>query len=143
VIRSASLPLDGYDELLHESISEGYNMLRRLIDDWQVGSNRFSRTGELLLAACSQGRLVGICGRNIDPYSHQPRVGRVRHLYVRLPARRQGIGRDLVRAVIADASAHFDTMYVRAPAAAFPFYQAMGFERVVHDAFATHRLTLR
>jgi GNAT superfamily N-acetyltransferase len=142
-LRSAILPIDSYDELLHESIADGHSMLRRLIDDWQAGSNRFSRMGELLLSAHRSGRLVGICGRNIDPYSNQPRVGRVRHLYVQREARRQGIGRDLVRAIIADAATHFNTMHVRAPAAAFPFYRAMGFERIDHDEFATHRLRLR
>jgi GNAT superfamily N-acetyltransferase len=142
-LRPATLPLDGFDELLAESLGDGHDMLQHLSQDWQAGSNRFSRTGELLLSAYSGARLVGVCGRNIDPYSTQPRIGRVRRLYVRRDARRLGIGRDLVHAIIANAHAYFDAIHVRAPAEVFPFYQAMGFERVEHDAFATHRLVLR
>jgi hypothetical protein len=55
-LRSAILPIDDCDELLHESIADGHNMLRRLIDDWQAGSNRFSRLGELLLSAHRSGQ---------------------------------------------------------------------------------------
>ena len=140
-LRSAILPVEGFDVLLQESIAEGYDMLRRLIDDWEADRNRFSRLGERLLSAHKRGRLVGICGRSIDPYTEGPRIGRVRRLYVRREARRQGVGRDLLGAIIADADAHFDKMHVRAPAAAFSFYRAMGFERLDRDPFATHRLT--
>jgi hypothetical protein len=28
------------------------------------------------------GKLVGVCGLNRDPFSQQPRAGRIRHLYV-------------------------------------------------------------
>ena len=36
----------------------------------------------------SEGRLVGVCGLNVDPYLDDPSVGRVRHLYVLVAARR-------------------------------------------------------
>jgi GNAT superfamily N-acetyltransferase len=142
-LRPAIFPLDGFDELLHESLANGHDMLRYLSEDWRAGSNRFSRIGELLLSAYSGARLLGVCGRNIDPYSAQPRIGRVRRLHVRRDARRLGVGRNLVHGIIANASAYFDTIRVRAPAEVFPFYQAVGFERVEHDASATHRLLLR
>jgi len=142
-LRPATLPLDGFDELLQESVADGHAMLRRLIDDWHAGSNRFSRIGELLLAAHANHRLVGVCGRNIDPYGNQPRVGRVRHLYVRRDARRQGVGRDLVRTIVTDAPDYFDTIQLRAPPAAFAFYEALGFARLKDDPFATHRMQLR
>jgi len=115
-------------------------MLRRLDENWRNGTNTFSRPGELLLCAHSGSELVGLCGRNIDPYARDARAGRVRHLYVRRSHRGQGVGRLLVQAVAHDAGRYFDYLNTRAPREAFPFYESLGFERVADDPTVTHRL---
>ncbi len=132
----------GYDALLRESLDEGHAMLQRLQGNWLNGTNRFSRPGEMLLGAFDGAALVGICGRNIDPYDGNSRAGRVRHLYVPRSGRMLGIGRGLVMAIAEDARQFFDHLNARAPKTAFGFYEHLGFERVGDDPFVTHRLSL-
>ncbi|MCG7392802.1 GNAT family N-acetyltransferase [Microvirga sp. ACRRW] len=134
---------DGFDALLHESLSEGHGMLQRLQENWRNGTNRFLRPGEILLGAFDGRSLIGICGRNIDPYSDNPKAGRVRHLYVARSGRRQGAGYLLVTAIIDGATPSFDHLNARAPESAFPFYERLGFTRVEADPFVTHRLRLK
>jgi ribosomal protein S18 acetylase RimI-like enzyme len=129
--------------LMMASEAEGLHFLRRLIDDWQIGENRFSRRGEALFAALSHGSLVGICGLNIDPYAGSDRIGRVRHLYVSAEIRRRSVGTDLVRTVIAAAQSTFDRLRLRTttdPAA--KFYESLGFRRVNGEIACTHSLDL-
>src|SRR5262249_44829517 len=89
------------------------------------------------------GRLVGVCGLNVDPYADAPAVGRVRHLYVLESRRRLGVGRRLVEEVIRTAGSRFDTLRLRThnPAAARP-YGALGF-RPREEADCTHLIVLR
>jgi GNAT superfamily N-acetyltransferase len=138
----ATPDIEGYDGLMQESLSEGHEMLRRLEQNWHNGTNTFSRPGELLMGALSGPLLVGICGRNIDPYAHGARTGRVRHLYVRRSHRGQGVGRLLVQAMARDAGEHFDHLNARVPLEAFSFYENLGFARVENDPTVTHRLPI-
>jgi GNAT superfamily N-acetyltransferase len=62
------------------------------------GTNRFNKRGEAIFAASAAGALIGVCGLNVDPYASDPRVGRVRHLYVLSGFRQLGVGRQLVEA---------------------------------------------
>ena len=132
-----------FAELAEQSRQEGFWMLVRLADGWASGSNRFAGRGEALLGAWRRGELAGVCGLNTDPYVERRREGRVRHLYVRETHRRNGVGRLLVGTMIDKARKHFPVLNVRAPAEAFPFYEALGFERVEDCTSATHRLQLR
>jgi GNAT superfamily N-acetyltransferase len=131
-----------FAELVEESRQEGFWMLVRLADGWASGRNRFSRRGETVLAAWRRGELAGVCGLNVDPYVEKRREGRVRHLYVRPSHRRNGVGRLLVGQIIERAEKHFPMLNLRAPAEAFAFYEALGFERVEDCEFATHRMRL-
>ena len=65
----------GYIALKAESVALNFNMLRRLEENWQRGENRFNAPGEKLLGAFLNGKLVGICGLNRDPFSQQSRAG--------------------------------------------------------------------
>src|SRR5262249_51280807 len=67
-------------ELVVESERFGLRLVRRLTEEWASGVNRFDRPGEILFGAFIDGRLVGVCGLNVDPYAGNERVGRVRHL---------------------------------------------------------------
>lgn len=59
----------GFAELRSQSMAEGFNMLRRLEDNWLSGHNRFDRPGEKLIGASVEGFIIGVCGLNIDPFT--------------------------------------------------------------------------
>jgi GNAT superfamily N-acetyltransferase len=135
---------DLFDALVAESESAGYRFVRRLADEWASGANRFDRPGEALFAAWMNGRLIGACGLNVDPYTPAPGVGRVRHLYVLTDCRRSGIGRRLVEQVLGAARGRFDRLRLSTqnPAAA-QLYERLGFERRLGAVDHTHLVELR
>src|SRR5947209_17682817 len=103
VERLTELPPHALAELVAESERGGWRFVRRLADEWADGTNRFDRPGEALFGARAGGRLVGVCGLNIDPYATDAAIGRVRHLYVLADFRGRGVGGRPVRAVVAVA----------------------------------------
>ena len=142
--RLHELPADSLDALGVESEQAGSMFVRRLVEEWVTGANRFDRAGEVLFAAWIAGQLVGVCGLNVDPYTAEHRVGRVRHLYVLSAFRRLGVGPELVAEVIKAAQGSFDVLRLRtANAAAARLYEALGFrpsDGAVKDA--THIMEL-
>jgi GNAT superfamily N-acetyltransferase len=129
--------------LLDASLAEGMRLVRRLADEYASGANRFDQPGEALLGAYAGGRLVGVGGVNRDPYARDPRVARLRHLYVLPSWRRQGVGRQLVEALIAAAALHFAILRLRTTnPAADRFYRGLGFDGIAGDAEATHQIGL-
>jgi GNAT superfamily N-acetyltransferase len=141
--RLHELPPDGLADLVAESERLGFRFVRRLRDEWAAGVNRFDRPGEALFAASLDGRVVGVCGLNADPYASDPRVGRVRHLYVLVAYRRAGIGRRLVAEVVTAARGTFDRLRLRTddPDAA-RFYERLGFRPRAGLEHCTHALEL-
>lgn len=144
VERLTELPRNGLEALVVESEGAGLSFVRRLAEEWAGGRNRFDGAGEALFAALASGRVIGVCGLNVDPYTAAPRVGRVRHLYVLAAHRRRGAGAQLVRTVIAAARGPFDTLRLSArnPVAA-RLYESIGFEPLAGAADCTHVLALR
>ena len=137
------LPPDRVRDLLADSEAAGSRIVRRLVDDWTDRSNRFDRPGEALFGAWVGGRLVGVCGLNIDPYAGDDRVGRVRHLDVLTASRRLGIGRQLVTRIIDSARGRFDILRLRTNSEeAARLYEAMGFRPVGGAGELTHVLEL-
>jgi GNAT superfamily N-acetyltransferase len=116
------------DHLVTESLTEGFRFLERLVKEYQSGVNRFDKSGEVLLIATCQKITIGIGGLNHDPYTNSPRIGRLRHLYVALAWRRQGVGRLLVRQLVQMARPHYQLLTLRTdtPAAA-QFYENLDF----------------
>ena len=138
---AATTPDDpGFLALRSESLAQHFNMLRRLAENWQSGENRFNAPGEKLLGAFRGGELVGVCGLNADAYSLQPRAGRIRHLYIGERYRRQGVGPQLLVAVITHSGTWFDFLNTHAPSSAWPFYESLGFRPVYDEPRVTHRL---
>jgi len=125
--------------LLAASKAEGFAFVRRVVNEWESGANRFTKEGEALLGCFLEGRLVGICGLTRDPYQHEPTVGRLRNLYV-LPAYRgREIGTALARCVIELAATSFRVLRLRAatPKAA-ALYEHLGFAATTEIANCTH-----
>ncbi|MDW5313519.1 GNAT family N-acetyltransferase [Rhizobium sp. PL01] len=139
-IRPLTPETDGFALLLQESVVEGHRMLHRLQENWTSGLNRFDRPGEILVGSFDNGRLTGICGRNIDPFANNAAAGRVRHLYVATAYRNTGVGGQLIRFIARDADRFFRFLNTRAPPQAYEFYEHLGFSPVLENSTVTHRL---
>jgi GNAT superfamily N-acetyltransferase len=143
IARLEDLPLNRFADMLAESEASGYRFLRRVLDEWERGANRFARTGEALFGAEMGDRLVGVCGLNIDPYLGDPRVGRVRNLYVLAECRRRGIGRRLVEHAVVSARGTFDRLRLRGEEAGpARLYESLGFRPCSGIPNCTHVLEL-
>jgi GNAT superfamily N-acetyltransferase len=146
IIRLQDLPTDHLSGLVTESEDTGHRFLRRLLDDWESGANRFRRPGEALFAATAgdpDDRIVGVCGLNIDPYLSEGRVGRVRHLYVAVDCRRRGVGHQLLSKVVEVAQGTFDLLRLWTDnSIAASFYEKMGFRACSGVPDCTHILRL-
>jgi GNAT superfamily N-acetyltransferase len=143
VDRARDLAPDALAVLIAESEREGWRFVRRLADEWADGTNGFDRPGEALFVARLEGSLIGVCGLNADPYTADETTGRVRRLYVLRAHRGRGVGRLLVRAVLAAATGRFQRLRVRTESAeAGRLYQRLGFQPVAGVADCTHTLEL-
>ena len=139
--RSAAPPR--LSSLLGESLTDGARIVQRTLDDWSSGVNRFDRRGEGFFLALSPDGVVGACGLNRDPYSADPRLGRLRHLYVATAWRRLGIGGRLVAACLELAAGDFDRVRLRTfEDAASEFYLSLGFVPT-GETDATHTIDVR
>ena len=141
--RLHDLPSACVADLLSESERLGSRIVPRLVEEWDNRANRFDRPGEALFGAWVDGRLVGVCGLNVDPYAGHERIGRVRHLYVLSAFRRSGVGRQLVARVIQAAHGRFDDLRLRtnnSPAA--QLYETLGFTTCIGSDTYTHAAKL-
>ncbi|MCP2035903.1 GNAT superfamily N-acetyltransferase [Planomicrobium sp. HSC-17F08] len=131
-------------KLVEESEAEGYRFLRRLVTQYEDGTNTFNQPGEVLYGVWDQqGHLVAIGGLNRDPYSSKEGVGRLRRFYISPNARRQGIGTKLLKEIIDFGRNHFKEIVVRTDSStADAFYRANGFSADLGLPEATHGLTL-
>lgn len=143
VIAAITPDAAGFDELKAESLTENFNMLRRLDAGWRSGENRFEAPGEKLLGLYIDDRLAGVCGLNRDPFSECARAGRIRHLYLSKQHRGTGAGRHLLLAIMSGTVEVFDYLNIHAPAAAIGFYLRMGFTPVNDEPRVTHRVNCR
>jgi GNAT superfamily N-acetyltransferase len=135
--------LIGIDHLAEESLSQGFRFVERLIQEYGSGLNRFDKPGEVLLTASVQGVVVGIGGLNRDSYFNDPKVGRLRHLYVKSAWRRFGVGSSLVAQLIHEAHQHYRLLTLRTDTqAAAQFYQKLGFKTHPNWEHTTHHLQL-
>lgn len=133
----------GFVELRSQSMAEGFNMLRRLEENWLSGDNRFDRPGEKLIGAYIDGLIVGVCGLNIDPFTQATGTGRLRHFYVDTGWRNRRVGSGLLSEILKDAGRWFDFINTNAPSSAFTFYERAGFVALSGMDKATHQLCLR
>lgn len=136
--------LIGINHLVEESLSQGFRFVERLIQEYRSGLNRFDQCGEVLLTASVQGAVVGIGGLNRDSYFNDPKVGRLRHLYVVSAWRRCSVGSSLVTQLIHEARQHYQLLTLRTDAqSAAQFYQKLGFKTHPNWEHTTHHLQLK
>ena len=111
--RVSNLDVSSIRPLVAESLEEGVTFIERLEREYLSGVNRFDGPGEVLFVATEGDTPVAVCGLNRDPYLGDPAIGRVRHLYVLKAYRHLGLGRSLVRAVMAAAEGRFHMLTLR------------------------------
>ena len=133
------LPSDQVGPLLVSSEAEGFGFVRRVVGEWEAGTNRFTGRGEVLLGYFVDDRLVAICGLMRDPYQAEATVGRLRNLYVLPEHRGRAIGAELVRRVIELAVSSFKVLRLRAstPRTA-ALYERLGFTAMKELRDCTH-----
>jgi len=137
-IRSINQLPAGFVELVKHSDLEGFNFLTRMQNEWADKTNRFTKPGECLLVAEYEKATIGVCGVNIDPYTSDIRVARLRHLYVRPDCRQNGVGSKLVIECLQRMPNSISTMRLRVPnSTAGRFYEKLGFLPVASE-HATH-----
>jgi ribosomal protein S18 acetylase RimI-like enzyme len=139
LVSLTELPQDQIGPLLAASEAEGFQFVRRVVNEWESGANRFTGRGEALLGYYTDGRLVAICGLTRDPYLSEATVGRLRNLYVLPEHRGRSIGAALTRRAIELAESAFQVLRLRAatPRAA-ELYERLGFTATTALDNCTH-----
>jgi GNAT superfamily N-acetyltransferase len=125
----------GFDAMREEARAERYNMLERLVSEWESHETRFDRDGEGLLAAYSGDVLAGIGGLTVEPAVSG--AFRMRRFYVRSAFRRRGIARQLALAVLERMQRPSSLVTVNAATGSGPFWEALGFIPIAGDGW-TH-----
>lgn len=143
IIRISKLDEVLINHLIKESLSQGFGFVERLVRDYRSGMNCFDKSGEALFSALLQDVIIGIGGLNRDPYFNDPKIGRLRHLYIESAWRQHGVGRLLVNQIIHEASQHYQILTLRTDTtAADKFYQKLGFKTQPKWEHTTHHLQL-
>jgi GNAT superfamily N-acetyltransferase len=138
VSRIKTLPED-IEQLNALANLEGLRFVARLVEEFRAGSNTFSDLGEALFEVRAAGELIAIGGLNIDPYTSNRSVGRVRRMYVHPEHRSRGIGMALIEAIEGHAHGKFDLLRLRTDnEAASRFYVRVGFSPVTGLSEASH-----
>ncbi|MEH7305119.1 GNAT family N-acetyltransferase [Neobacillus drentensis] len=131
--------------ILKESKEDGFHFIDRLVNDYQSGTNTFQKRGEGLYGVFNEkGLLIAIGGINIDPYSHEPEIGRLRRFYVLKEYRRKGVGRFLINKILFDARRMFKEVVLHTNTNdADLFYTSLGFSKSSRNPNSTHHIKLK
>lgn len=133
------------NQLINESIEEGFGFLTRLVNDYKNGTNTFNKFGEALYGVFNvKGVLVAIGGLNIDPFSSEQVIGRIRRVCVCKEYRRSGIGSMLLTKIIEDAKDYYHVLvlFTDTKTGAL-FYSSHGFLRSNMYSNSTHYKMLK
>ena len=130
-------------DLVKESKENGFRFLERLVNDYENGTNNFNKPGESLYGVFNkEGQLIAIGGLNIDPYSGEQQIGRLRRFYVSRHYRRKGFGKLLLNKIIYDAKNHYKVLVLNTDTEqANKFYTSLGFSEEIYPN-TTHHLKL-
>lgn len=120
------LPED-FGRLRAAADAEGFRALARLAAEWAQDRDAFV----CLLGAMQDDRLAAIGGLTPEPEPQDQAAMRVRRLYVDPAARRSGVGRTLVNALLQEALDSVSLVTINARDTLAPaFWDALGFEAV-------------
>ncbi|QTC42897.1 GNAT family N-acetyltransferase [Bacillus sp. V3] len=130
--------------LIEQSKEDGFRFVERLVNDYKNGSNTFNREGEVLIGVFNEeGILVAIGGLNINPFSKDNNIGRLRRFYVSKEVRRNGIGSLLVNRIIEEAKRYYEIVVLHTDTEQGDrFYRAVGFSKGDLYPGSSHYLVL-
>ncbi|MGX1790685.1 N-acetyltransferase family protein [Bosea sp. NPDC055332] len=138
---SEALP-DDLPALQNEAAAEGYRFVEGVLEEWDAGRYAVEDERNTLLAVYRDGILAAIGALTPDPYDPASDLLRVRHVYVRLGNRREGVGRFLAGALIQQGLALAPRLSLNAAdAGASAFWEAMGFRPDTGGTRRSHLLT--
>lgn len=131
--------------LVKESKEEGFRFLERLVHDYRNSTNRFNNPGEALYGVFTkEGILIAIGGLNIDPFSNELAIGRLRRFYVSKDYRRKGLGGFLLKKINCNAKNYFHILVLHTDTEqADQFYRSFGFSKENKYPQSTHWLNLK
>ena len=141
ILKISAKNIPDLTQLATEAAEEGYKLVGRTMREFLNGDNDFAGKGEILYGVYARERCLGICGLNIDPYTDEPDIGRLRHLYVSQQFRNRGIATALVNKVIDRAKKHFFVLRLKSTQDAKGFYKKMGFSGNISE-HESHRMVL-
>jgi GNAT superfamily N-acetyltransferase len=125
------------DALITDSLREGYGMVNRLKNDYEAGTNTFSKEGENLYGYFNN-QILAIGGINIESDLICKNAGRIRRVYVHPSIRGTGIGKMLLAQIMKDASQYFKYLTCNVgPLKSYGFYESIGFEKANQETI-TH-----
>lgn len=132
------LKVDELEPLVIRSEQEGFNHLRRLVNEYIAGENTFSGEGEALYIVREQEQIIAIVGLNQDPFSDHS-TGRIRRLYVHPDYRHLGIGKQLVQKVTSEAKKFYNilVLYTNSEQAS-QFYLQLAFKQEHGNPHRSH-----
>jgi ribosomal protein S18 acetylase RimI-like enzyme len=107
-------------------------MIQTAAGDTNVGARPARLDTSVVLAACREGRIVGVTGLAPQPGPQERRRGFLWGMYVRPEARRLGAASLLMDAILAAATARFEQIELDVAAgnfAALSLYEKFGFVR--------------
>ncbi|WP_144512955.1 GNAT family N-acetyltransferase [Bacillus sp. FJAT-22090] len=133
-----------FAHLVKESKEDGFRFLDRLVDEYRDGINTFHKPGETLYGVYNiEGLLVAIGGLNINPFTENQKIGRLRRVYVASAYRRKGVEALLLNEIISNARRHFDVLVLYTDTeSADSFYTSLGFSKEAKYKKSTHYLYL-
>ena len=129
------------DILVSEAVRSGHAWASHFHAAWR--SRPFTGEGEGLFLASDGKRLLAMAAISADPFVDDVSTGRLRFIYVRQTARRQGIADRLVGDCLALARGRWRTLRLHTDnAVAARLYQRYGFQPSGSDPRATHTMVI-
>lgn len=130
------LPGD-FERLQAEAAADGHRHIEQLDQDWNSGTQRFAGDGEALLTAYQGGELVGLGAISREPSKITEPTIRLRRLFVSPGARRNGVARTIVAALVQEGFDNAALLTAHAgDATAIGFWEAQGFQPVAGQAWS-------
>ncbi|HDR6277959.1 MULTISPECIES: GNAT family N-acetyltransferase [Bacillus cereus group] len=128
--------------LVQESKEEGFNFLKKLINEYENELNTFNKSGECLYGIFQGEKLIGIGGLNVDPYTENNKIGRLRRFYIAKDYRRIGLGKLLLNKLLSHAEKYFKVVVLHTDTKQGDvFYTANGFvKREVYEGTSHYKV---
>lgn len=116
------------NHLVMGSKEEGFNLLIKLINEYESKRNTFSKRGECLYGIFREDKIIGIGGLNQDPNTKDIKIGRLRRFYISKDYRRIGLGKWLLKQLLRHAEKYFHVVVLHTDTKqGDEFYCANGF----------------